>query len=112
MLADMREHIVWFEVVQAWAACPSGKGSIKTEMSAVNWWNGTGETPSTRRKTFPNATLSTTDLTWTALGSSLGLHCEASATNRLSQWAALFVSILRHKEQSLLPLYKPVSYAV
>jgi hypothetical protein len=44
--------------------------------------------PTTRRKTCPSATLSTTNLTWTYLGSNPGLRGERPATNRLSHGTA------------------------
>jgi hypothetical protein len=44
-----------------------------------------GENRSTRRKTCPSATLSTTHPTWTAQGSNPGVRGERPATNRLSQ---------------------------
>jgi hypothetical protein len=40
--------------------------------------------PTTRRKTCPSATLSTTNPTWTDLGSNPSLRSERPATNRLS----------------------------
>jgi hypothetical protein len=43
-----------------------------------------GESHISRRKTCPTATLSTTNLTWNALGSNLVLREESPATNRLS----------------------------
>jgi hypothetical protein len=47
------------------------------------------EKPTTRRKTCPNATLSTTNPTWTDPGSNPGLRSERPATNRLSHGTAL-----------------------
>jgi hypothetical protein len=44
----------------------------------------TGGNRSTRGKTCPCATLSTTKPTWTDPGSNPGLRCERSGTNRLS----------------------------
>ena len=44
----------------------------------------TWENRSTRRKTCPNATLSTTNLTWTNPASNPGLRGYRPATNRLS----------------------------
>jgi hypothetical protein len=44
----------------------------------------TGENRSTRVKTCPSATLSTTNLTWTEPGSNPGLRGERPATSRLS----------------------------
>jgi hypothetical protein len=59
--------------------------------------------PTTRRKTCPSATLSTTNLTWTDPGSNPGLHGESPATNRLSHGTAhvvmfgFFVILLANK---------------
>jgi hypothetical protein len=47
-------------------------------------WNERQWKTSTRRKTFPSATLSTTNLTWTDPGSNPDLCGERPATNRLS----------------------------
>jgi hypothetical protein len=44
---------------------------------------------STRVKTCPSATLSTTNPTWTDPGSNPGLRGESSATNRLSHGTAI-----------------------
>jgi hypothetical protein len=52
----------------------------------------TGENLSTRGKTCPSATLSTTNPTWTDPGSNLGFRGGRLAANRLShdtaQWSA------------------------
>ena len=48
----------------------------------------TGKNRSTRVKTCPSATLSTTDPTWTDPGSNPGLRIEMPATNRLSHGTA------------------------
>jgi hypothetical protein len=48
----------------------------------------TGENRSTRGKTSPSATLSTTNSTWTDPGSNPGLRSERPATNRLSHGTA------------------------
>jgi hypothetical protein len=48
----------------------------------------TGENRSTRGKTCPSATLSTTNPTWTDPGLSPGLRGERLATNRLSHGTA------------------------
>jgi hypothetical protein len=45
----------------------------------------TGEHRSTRGKTYPSATLSTTNPTWTDPGSNPGLRGERTPTNRLSR---------------------------
>jgi hypothetical protein len=51
----------------------------------------TGENRSTRGKTCPSATLSTT---WTHLGSNPGLRDERPANNRLSHGTALSEALL------------------
>jgi hypothetical protein len=48
----------------------------------------TGESRSTRGKTCPSATLSTTNPTWTDRGSNPGLRGERPASNRLSHGTA------------------------
>jgi hypothetical protein len=48
----------------------------------------TGENRSTRVKTCPNATLSTTNPTWTDSSSNPGLRGGSPATNRLSHGTA------------------------
>jgi hypothetical protein len=58
----------------------------------VHQWNEIDRgKPTTRRKTCPSATLSTTNLTWTDPGSSPGVRGERPATNRLSHGTA-FIS--------------------
>jgi hypothetical protein len=56
-------------------------------MHELIWSSGgmilTGENRRTRRETFPSATSSTTNPTWTTLGSNPGLSGEKPATNRL-----------------------------
>jgi hypothetical protein len=47
-----------------------------------------GENQRTRRETFPSTTLSTTNPTWTALGTNLGPRSEKLATNCLSYGTA------------------------
>jgi hypothetical protein len=60
------------------------------KISEKHWWNYTDEgNPNTRKKTFSNATFSTTNSTWSGLGSSPGLLRQKSATNRLSHGNAL-----------------------
>jgi hypothetical protein len=49
----------------------------------------TGENRSTGGKTYPSATLSTTNPTWTDQGSNLGISGERPATNRLSHGTAI-----------------------
>jgi hypothetical protein len=53
----------------------------------------TGENRRTRGKTCPNATLSTTNPTWTETGSNPGLRGGTPAANRLSHGAALQVKL-------------------
>jgi hypothetical protein len=53
----------------------------------------TGENRTTRRKTCPSATLSTTNPTWTDPGSNPGLRGEKPATNRLSHGTALMTGL-------------------
>jgi hypothetical protein len=48
----------------------------------------TGEHRRTRRETYPSATLSTTNLTWTDPGANQGLRRELPATNRLDHGKA------------------------
>jgi hypothetical protein len=50
----------------------------------------TGENRITRGKTCPSATLSTTNPTWTNMGSNPGLQGERPATKRLSHGTARF----------------------
>jgi hypothetical protein len=50
----------------------------------------TGETRNTRGKPRPSATLSTTNPTWTDLGSNPGLRGGTPANNRLSHGTAIF----------------------
>jgi hypothetical protein len=49
--------------------------------------------PTTRRKTCPSATLSTTNPTWTDPGSNSGLRGERPATNRLSHGTACSMGV-------------------
>jgi hypothetical protein len=48
----------------------------------------TGESRSTRSKTYPSATLSTTNPTWTDPGANQGLRGEKPSTNHLSHGTA------------------------
>jgi hypothetical protein len=59
----------------------------------------TGENRSTRIKTCPSVTLSTTNPTWTDPGSNPGLRGERPATNRLSHGTA----DVTHCDHLLLP---------
>jgi hypothetical protein len=62
------------------------KGSLSSFQMIHEWiWSSggmilTGENWRTWRKTFPSATLSTTNPTWTVLGVNPGLQCEKPAT--------------------------------
>jgi hypothetical protein len=49
----------------------------------------------TWRKTYPSATLSTTNLTWTEPGANPGLRCERPATNSQSHDTA-FILVSLH----------------
>jgi hypothetical protein len=53
----------------------------------------TGENRSTRRKTSPSATLSTTNPTWHEPGSNPGLRGGRPAANRLSHGTAILRSV-------------------
>jgi hypothetical protein len=53
-------------------------------------WNWQGKTEVLGEKTYPSATLSTTNLTWTDSGSNPGLRSERPATNRLNHGTAFF----------------------
>jgi hypothetical protein len=53
----------------------------------------TGENRSTRGKTCPSATLSTTNPTWTDPGSNPGLRRGRPAANRLSHGTALDIRL-------------------
>jgi hypothetical protein len=50
----------------------------------------TGENGSTRRKTCPSATVSTTNPKWNDPGSNPGIRGDRPATNRLSHGTALY----------------------
>jgi hypothetical protein len=65
--------------------------------------------PTTRRKTCPSATLSTTNLTWTDPESNPGLRGERPATNRLSHGTAVYVILLSDLvwRTSILPIGLP-----
>jgi hypothetical protein len=56
-----------------------------------------GKTRSTWRKTWPIATLSTTNPTWTTPGSNPGLRGDRPATNRLSHATAAFRHYILNK---------------
>ena len=63
-------------------------------MSTEQWCNGTDRgNRSTGTETFPNATLSTTNLTWTDLGSNTSLRGVRPTTDRLSHVTAIKVKI-------------------
>jgi hypothetical protein len=54
-------------------------------MNMEHWWNDNerGKPKYSEKKTFPNTTLSTTNPTWSGLGSNLGLH-PMSAHNHMN----------------------------
>jgi hypothetical protein len=62
----------------------------------------TGENRSTRGKTCPSATLSTTVPTWTDPGSNLDLCGERPATNRLSHGTASTFILIEWLSKKLL----------
>jgi hypothetical protein len=53
----------------------------------------------TRRETCHSATLSTTDLTWSDLGSNTGLHGERLMTKRLSHTSLQLMTKIHHNLQ-------------
>jgi hypothetical protein len=55
-----------------------------------------GENRRTRRKTYPSATLSTTNPTWIDPGANTDLRDERPATNRLSHGTACFLLAMRN----------------
>jgi hypothetical protein len=57
----------------------------------------TGEDPNTGRKTYPSATLSTTNPTLTDPRSNPCLRCEGPAANRLSHGMALYQNYTKEK---------------
>jgi len=60
------------------------------KVSKERWWNETDRVkPKYSEKPRTNAPLSTINLAWTELGSSLGLRGDSLATTRLSHGAAL-----------------------
>jgi hypothetical protein len=61
----------------------------------------TGENRSTRGKTYPSATLSTTNPTWTDPGSNPGLCGERPATNRLSHDTAHLLNLGCHNTKHI-----------
>jgi hypothetical protein len=59
-----------------WSSCGSSN-NIKTKMNTELWRNYTDRgNRNTGRETCPSATLLTTNLTWTGLGSNTGLCCD------------------------------------
>jgi hypothetical protein len=72
----------------------------------------TGENRRSRRKTCPNATLSTTNPTWTDPGSNPGFRVERPATNRLNHgtpWATLIrLQFLTSHLFGVLNIYPPM----
>jgi hypothetical protein len=85
----LKEHFL--EGSQALHICSSGKSDMQMKMSMEHWWKHTvAKTPKyLEKKTFPTATLSTTNLTWTGLGSNPGVRGERAATNILSHGTTL-----------------------
>jgi hypothetical protein len=68
------------------------------------------EKPPTRRKTCPNATLSTTNPTWTDPESNPGLRSERPATNCLSHGTALWWLLLGEvQEEEVVTLISTVT---
>jgi hypothetical protein len=67
-------NIVLFESSQALPPYPSDNSTIKMKINTDRWWNGTDKKRIIRRKTCPNATLFTINLTRTGLGSNPGLR--------------------------------------
>jgi hypothetical protein len=60
-------------------------------MSMEQWWSElTGENRRTWRKTYPSATLSTTNPTWVDTGVNSGLGGERSVTNCLGHGTAIY----------------------
>jgi hypothetical protein len=69
----------------------------------------TGESRSTLGKTYPSATLSTTNSIWTDPGSNPGLRGERPATNGLSHGTA-YVKNMQQKIQHLEIVVHPEMY--
>jgi hypothetical protein len=61
----------------------------------------TGENRSTGGQTCHSATLCTTNLTWTGLGSDLGLRCERLATDRLLKLNAAYSGIAALRQSNV-----------
>jgi hypothetical protein len=70
----------------------------------------TGENLSTRRKTCPSATLSTTNPTWNDPGSKPGLRGERPETNGLSHGMAHRSLLVRTKYSSHYELNSAILY--
>jgi len=70
----------FIEVSQVWPLCPCKSNSKWKWVWNIDGIIMTGESGSTGRKTCPNATLSTTNFTWTNLGLNRGLRDERPAT--------------------------------
>jgi hypothetical protein len=95
-----RDKFTFFILAVGWD-CLCGTGPLTDPLSIPQmihewiWSSGgmilTGENRRTRRKTCPSVTLSTTNLTWAALGANMGLRREKPATNRLSHGPALLL---------------------
>jgi hypothetical protein len=81
-----------FEMSQIWPACPSDDSSLVLRRIWARSVAGlilTGENRSTRRKSFPSATLSTTHPTWDGPELNPALRSERPATNHLNHDTAL-----------------------
>jgi hypothetical protein len=92
MLPEIWQSVALLECSHTLHACSSGKNSSKMTMIMGHWWNGTDRIKQKfsekHSNTLHNDTLSTTNLTWTGMGSNLDLRSERSVTNRLSHDAA------------------------
>ena len=65
--------------------CPSGEINMQMKMSVERWWNDTERgNRSTGRETCQSATLSTTDLICTVLGSNVNLRGKRPVTDCVS----------------------------
>ena len=74
---------------QAWPVCPSGKNNTYKKMSMDHWWNDTDRGKwNARRKTCPNATLSTSNLIPNDLGSKPRLRGDRPANNCVNSGTA------------------------
>jgi hypothetical protein len=88
-LPDFRKSIAFWKVSRLRPFVLSVKATRRRSVRGIGGITSTRETGSTQRKTFSNATLSTTNPTCSGLGSSPGLLRQTPATNRLSHGNAL-----------------------